>query len=647
MTAPEPSGASPRTPFLSPGLAQVLTRDKFRFSPNGMTAVCIAGDGQGGQYLETWSFTEPSPRWWPLPLAEAVTPHTQPIPLDDGRVMLWRQRPQADTPNGSHAAWKDIVLPDQCMILMLEQIEDPPPERVLGVIQSDGLVGLRLLPAPGPDPVAVAIAIDNRGHSTIWQLAAYPPHLRQLAQIPSLLLGGAWLDRAGTFLGVDRAEGDGPAKTVAVNLQDGSWTPLLSVSKTSNDRLLGCAPGSGLLLVSTDAPGEERLGWAKLGSGQPVRFPDTLHRPDHTTHPLTFDPHGQRVLLQLDEGVCSRLAVYTPASDHLTPVNIPAGCIPRAACWTGDLIRFPFSTPSEPPGVATVRIADEGAACWSVAGSVPAAGGVPWAHAHIEQLDGAAGPIEAIVYGGQHWRTSSHLLVALHGGPVDAWRFEFNPLLQHLAAAGIAIVALNPRGSSGYGSAHTLAIRGAWGGPDLDDVGHIALALADHRRALGAPGPMLFGVSYGAFLALLAASCEPDLWSRCVAIAPFLSGPQLYREAPAVQGLIEQLGGLQEAHDESGPRDVLRLCHALRARLLIIHGDRDDRIPVGQSRALRQRLLALGRREGADFTYLEIPGGGHDLATGAHTQTLREQLVRFLTAGPLDNARAATAWPDR
>jgi dipeptidyl aminopeptidase/acylaminoacyl peptidase len=604
-----PSQTSPRAP--THPAAAALTRNRFRFSPDGMTAACVADDGQGGRYVEAWSFTGPSARWWPLPQADGVTPHTQPIPLNDGRIILWRERA-----GDSYEITFEITLLDRC-------------ERVVGAIRNDELVALRLLAGPGRDPLAIGITVDTRGRSTIWGVVGDPPRLERLVEIPCLLMGGVWLDRAGRLLSVDRAEGGGPAKAVAVDLQDGSWSPLLTVSQTSNDRLLACAPESGLVVVSTDALGGERLGWAKLGADQPVRFPETLHRPHHTTLPLTFDPHGQRVLLQLDEGVRSRLAVYTPATDHRRTIPIPAGCVYQTACWTGDLVRFPFSTPSQPPAIATVHVDDP--STWSVAGRAPTAAKAGWAHAHIERLDGAAGPIEAIVYGGHRWQTSRYVLVALHGGPVDAWRFVFDPLFQRLAAAGIAIVAPNQRGSSGYGAAHTLAIRGAWGGPDLDDVCAIARTLAAQRRAVDAPGLMLLGASYGGFLALLAASCEPDLWSRCVALAPFLSGPRLCEEAPELRGLVERLGGLEALCDDVGPRDVLRLCPALRAKLLIVHGRRDDRIPVTQSRALRARLLELGRREGVDFEYLEVPDGGHELIASAHTQTLGARLVRFLT----------------
>ena len=42
--------------------------------------------------------------------------------------------------------------------------------------------------------------------------------------------------------------------------------------------------------------------------------------------------------------------------------------------------------------------------------------------------------------------------------------------LQFLAASGYVVLYTNPRGSKGYGEAHTQAIRGCWGGPDFEDI---------------------------------------------------------------------------------------------------------------------------------------------------------------------------------
>jgi pimeloyl-ACP methyl ester carboxylesterase len=607
---------------------EMLVRLNFRFSAAGGAACCLAGAEVGGDlHLETWSFAGASASSRPLRLQRQVALPAQPIPLDDGRVLLCR--------NGDGGHQLSLVTPAP------EGSADEARERVLAMLACRAA---RLLPAPVASSPgvggsggawALAIAFDERGQTTIWRVSERQPWLERLVELPGLLAGGVWLDQAGTVLGGEHVErpGEGPASAVAVDLRDGSRTTLLDVSETSHDRLLLASPHSGLLLVSTDADGETRLGWAVANRHEPVRFPAALQHSG--ARALALSPDGRRVLLKTDEGVRSRLLAYDPDVDHLAEVPIPDGLVRGTASWTGDGIRFPFSAPDQPPAVVTLRDGEPAV----VEAGQPAGGGL--VGAHVESLEGAAGPVEAIVYGGADWRAAERVVLALHGGPLDAWRLEFDPLFQVLARAGIAIVAPNQRGSSGYGAAHALALRGAWGGPDLEDVRRIARRIAAERHKLGAGegGDLaLLGFSYGAWLALLAASCEPALWSCCVAVSPFLSGPRLHRDgAEPVRGLLDRLGGCQELHDAIGPRDVPRLVGAMRARLLLIHGEDDRVIPVGHARDLRARLEELGRREGADFDYLEVPGGGHDLATAA--PALAERLLRFLRAPAPAGAR--------
>jgi dipeptidyl aminopeptidase/acylaminoacyl peptidase len=251
------------------------------------------------------------------------------------------------------------------------------------------------------------------------------------------------------------------------------------------------------------------------------------------------------------------------------------------------------------------------------------------------ELAGPAGPLEAVVYGGEGWLTSPQLVLALHGGPGDAWRLEFDPALQRMAAAGLAVLAPNQRGSTGYGTAHAMAIRGAWGGPDLADVLTLLAGVATRRAVLGLAPPALFGVSYGAFLALLAAAHAPrEQVARCAVVAPFLSGARLLAEAAApVRALTGRLGGGEPLEDALGPRDVLLLADRLTAPLLVVHGDRDEAVPVSQSRALRHELLRLGRVEGTDFRYVEAAGSGHEVLAEEGSAVLHELLACFLRSG--------------
>ena len=263
---------------------------------------------------------------------------------------------------------------------------------------------------------------------------------------------------------------------------------------------------------------------------------------------------------------------------------------------------------------------------WSSHDLAPSRG---WAAAHAEVLTGPAGPVEAVIYGGPRWQESERLLIALHGGPHAAWKLSFEPLLQDLAAAGMAVVAPNQRGSTGYGPAHRDAIRGAWGGPDLADLLHLTESLAAYRRGRDLPALRLFGVSYGAFLALLAAAAAP-LWSHCVAVAPFCSAQSLYAEGTdGVKSFLRRHDALDVIDDALGPRDLERLAERITARLLIVHGSGDETIPVSQPRRIVAALERAGRRNGTEYIYREIPGG-HDPLQGTADDAPRRQVIQFL-----------------
>lgn len=90
-------------------------------------------------------------------------------------------------------------------------------------------------------------------------------------------------------------------------------------------------------------------------------------------------------------------------------------------------------------------------------------------------------------------------IVRLHGGPVYQFSHEFMPDWQAYAAKGFAVLALNPRGSSGRGFDFAKAIYADWGNVDARDV----LAGVDHVVAMGIADPERLGIggwSYGAIL---------------------------------------------------------------------------------------------------------------------------------------------------
>ncbi|MCX5213222.1 alpha/beta fold hydrolase [Kitasatospora sp. NBC_00240] len=557
---------------------------------------------------------------------------------------------------------------------------------------------------PADAPVAIALGTDARPVTTVWLVRTDGSAPEQVAELPGLHGGGVWLDRAGRLLGLDRVH-EGVVRSVVLDLGLGEVTPLLEIGERSNDRLVLFDPDSRFIMVRSDAPGADRLGWGVLGGPAPLRFPDCLHVPGVFLRPVALRhgrsgqdgpdgrddtgagtgtglPEDVRVAVQIDHGATSALALWQPAGHRLDPLPVPAGRLGAVAHWSAGGLRMPYSAPDHPAALATLdvdtllgagpagatgavplplqlaplsgtlpqlwrdaappaqpgggpRLSRTSPPGWRLDGSVRPADGSRWHPAQSLELAGPAGPLEAVVYGGDAWLSSPQLVLALHGGPADAWLLEFDPALQRMAAEGLAVVAPNQRGSTGYGTGHAMAVRGAWGGPDLEDVLGLLEGIAGQRSALGLEPPALFGVSYGAFLALLAAAhAPPEQVARCAVVAPFLSGARLLAEASApVRALTTRLGGHEPVTDERGPRDVLQLAHRIGAPLLILHGDRDEVVPVSQSRSLRHELIRLGRVEGVDFRYVEAAGSGHELLAEEGAAVLHELLAGFLRAG--------------
>ncbi|OLT37888.1 hypothetical protein BJF79_28505, partial [Actinomadura sp. CNU-125] len=491
-------------------LPAVPSRFGFAFSADGRWAACLS-TVRDRVTLERWALTGDARPAGGRRGRAPVDRFSRPVPLDDGRDLVARPAVGAD---GTPAGHGTVIA-----VRPGGDGTDVRSWRIAPMLAGYPLAG------PGTPQTLVLVTVEDERHSRIWVLpdAAAPPE--PVLRIPGVLSGGVWLDD-GRTLALDHTGAGHRTDGIAVDLRERAWRRIWTVSGTTTDRIVACDRRSASLAVTTTGPGDggPMIGLWSPGGGR-VRFPDALNRPARARTPLAFDGGG-RLLVCEDAGATSRLLIHDPADDRAEPVPGPPGVLSPPASWTGGRIHLRFSAPHRPPTLATAHRTG-----WSFARR-PSGTGTGWAGADLVELPGPAGPVEAIVYGGARWHESDRVVLALHGGPLSAWRLEFDPLFQHLAAAGIAVVAPNQRGSTGYGERHLRAVVGDWGGPDLDDVVHLGRGIADRRRAVtGAPHPILLGVSYGAWLALLAACRAPDLWTACAALAPFTSAASLHRDA--------------------------------------------------------------------------------------------------------------------
>lgn len=310
---------------------------------DGTYGARLAGTGEA-LFAERWTLDGPEPYAVPLPLDQPEEREAQVLPLADGRVLIRRRVAERHT------------------LSLLYPTGPATGELLLGAVTAEELT---LLP-PSPDGVrAYALAPGERS-TGVWLVAGGAFGPEPVAQVPGRCSGGAWLDRAGRLLALDRRPPEGgPVKTVAVDLaRGGEVTPLLQITQESDDRLLLADAYSGLLLIRSNAPGpgREQLGWGVLGSLRPVRFPASLRVADALLTPFAAQP-GQvlmpescAVALRIDGAAGSRLGMWRPSDRRLHQVAAPEGWLAGTGTWSREgVLQLPCATASVPCSVARVR----------------------------------------------------------------------------------------------------------------------------------------------------------------------------------------------------------------------------------------------------------------------------------------------------
>ncbi len=118
--------------------------------------------------------------------------------------------------------------------------------------------------------------------------------------------------------------------------------------------------------------------------------------------------------------------------------------------------------------------------------------------ATFKSSDGAQ--LEGFFYPPTNGRAKKNpAILRIHGGPTSQFDFSFDAYAQLYAANGYAVVMVNPRGSTGYGTKFAAGIYADWGNKDFEDV----MAGVDHANAIGLADGKRLGVggwSYGGIL---------------------------------------------------------------------------------------------------------------------------------------------------
>lgn len=205
------------------------------------------------------------------------------------------------------------------------------------------------------------------------------------------------------------------------------------------------------------------------------------------------------------------------------------------------------------------------------------------------------------------------LVVIPHGGPIgvrDYWGFNYEN--QVLAANGYAVLQVNYRGSSGYGSDFLEAGLRKWGSDIQRDIVE-ATRWTIRERGLDPKRVCIFGASFGGYSALQAPLVAPGLYSCAIGFVGVYDLPFLYEEGD----IPERRSGLNYlkraiGEDKTELYDFSPVFHAEKLRntpVFLIHGEEDPRAPIEHAYRM-ERALKKADHPVLETLYFEKEGHG-------------------------------------
>ena len=233
------------------------------------------------------------------------------------------------------------------------------------------------------------------------------------------------------------------------------------------------------------------------------------------------------------------------------------------------------------------------------------------------------------------------LLVDIHGGPHSHQgnAFPLGSFYRYvLASRGWAVLALNPTGSSSYGKAFARGIRGAWGERDLPEQ----LAAVDALVAEGiADGDRLAvaGYSYGGYMTAWTIT-HTDRFKAAVVGAPIVNHESAHGTSDIGMWFIpwELEGDIVSRRETYRRLSPVHYVDRVTTPTLILHGEADDRCPIGQGEELFIGLIAAGR---APVEFVRYPGASHLFRTTgrpSHRLDCNRRTVEWLERYTLEGA---------
>ena len=222
-------------------------------------------------------------------------------------------------------------------------------------------------------------------------------------------------------------------------------------------------------------------------------------------------------------------------------------------------------------------------------------------------------------------------LVWVHGGPGGQSRIGYRALIQYLVNHGYAILAVNNRGSSGYGKTFY----------SLDDLNHGEDDLQDcvwgkkwlqNQDYINPDKIGIIGGSYGGFMTMAAMTFEPEEFKVGVNIYGVTNWIRTLRSIPAYwestrESLYKEMGN-PYTEDSLRLYNISPLFHAknIKNPVMVLQGANDPRVLQIES----DEMVQEARDAGAYVEYVLFEDAGHGFIKKEQQIEGNEKILTFL-----------------
>ncbi|ARV08906.1 S9 family peptidase [Winogradskyella sp. PC-19] len=222
-------------------------------------------------------------------------------------------------------------------------------------------------------------------------------------------------------------------------------------------------------------------------------------------------------------------------------------------------------------------------------------------------------------------------MVWVHGGPGGQTRQGFSSLIQYMVNQGYAVLAVNNRGSSGYGKTFYQMDDKNHGEKDLQDCVEGKNWLAEQTEIDGDKIGIIGG-SYGGYMTMAALTYTPEEFAVGVNLFGVTNWMRTLKSIPPYwesfrESLYKELGDPYSA-DSTRLKRISPLFHTDKVTkpLIVLQGAQDPRVLQVES----DEIVAGVRKNNVPVEYVLFEDEGHGFVKKENQIEANERIVQFL-----------------